>query len=106
MSAEFHWLAIAAVVVMSSARITRLVTWDDFPPVVRLRIWWDTLTKDGSWSLLAHCGYCFGLWAAAFVVLTGYFSDWHAIWWVFHGWLSAGYAAAIVMTFDGDDGED
>lgn len=106
MSSEFFWIAVAIVSTMSSARITRLITWDKFPPAVRIRIWWDDVTNDGPWSLLAHCGYCFGLWAAGFVVLTGYLSDWHAAWWLFNGWLSAGYGAAIVMANDGDDGED
>lgn len=106
MSDEFRWVAIAIVTIISSARITRLVTWDTFPPSVWLRIKWDTITRDGSWSILAHCGYCFGLYAAGFTVLTGWLSDWHLAWWLFNGWLAAGYAAAVVMAFDGDDGDD
>ena len=100
---DFEWVAAAIVAVISSARITRLVTWDHYPPSVWLRTKWDTLTNDGPWSLLAHCGYCFGLWAAAFVVGWGYLSNFHWTWWLFNGWLAVGYLAAIVMAFDGDD---
>lgn len=103
---EFHWVAVAIVSVLSSARITRLITVDSFPPSARVRIWWDDLTNDGPWSMLVHCGYCFGLWAALLVVGSGYLSDWHTAWWLFNGWMSVGYAAAIVMANDGDEDED
>lgn len=100
---EFEWVAVAIISVMSSARITRLVTWDHYPPSIWLRTKWDDWTKDGQWSLLVHCGYCFGLWAALFVVGTGWLSDWHLAWWLFNGWLAVGYAAAMVMAYDGDE---
>jgi hypothetical protein len=106
MSTEFYWIAVAVVTTLSSARITRLITWDSFPPSVRVRMLWDRITRDGEWALLVHCGYCFGLWAAGFVVLWGYLSDFNTAWWLFNGWLGAGYLAAIVMANDGEDGED
>lgn len=100
---DFQWVAAAVVAVLSTARITRLVTWDEFPPSVWLRVKWDTLTHDGSWALLAHCGYCFGLWAASVVVGWGYLSGFHWTWWLFNGWLSVGYLAAVFMAYDGED---
>lgn len=100
---DFQWVAIAIVSVVSAARITRLLTYDKFPPVVWLRIKYDTLTNDGPWSLLLHCGYCFGVWASAFVVGWGYLSDWDQWWWLFNGGMAAAYAAAIVVAFDGDE---
>lgn len=102
----FEWIAVAVVTVLSSARITRLVTWDSFPPSARVRILWDKITGYGEWAMLVHCGYCFSLWATAFVLGWGYLVDWHWSWWLFNGWLGAGYAAAIVVRFDGDDAED
>lgn len=102
---DFQWMAIAVVSVISTARITRLMTWDVFPPVVWLRIHWDRLTRDGSWTPLLHCGYCFAVWAAAFVVGWGYVSDWNVVWWLFNGGLSVAYLGAILMAFDGDDEE-
>lgn len=101
---DFQWVAIAIVTTLSASRITRLVTWDSFPPSVWVRMKWDTITKDGSWAILAHCGYCFAVWAAFGVVLWGYLSDWNTFWWIINGALAASYVAAIVMSNDGDDG--
>src|SRR4051794_31719831 len=99
----FEWVAAAVVAVVSAARITRLITWDEYPPSAWLRMKWDALTNDGPWSVLAHCGYCFGLWAAGFVVLWGWLSDLHWSWWLFNGWMAVGYLAAITMAYDGED---
>lgn len=103
----FEWVAIAIVSSVSTARLTRLLTFDTFPPSIWVRMQWDKVTKDGSWSMLAHCGYCFGLWAAAFVLGWGYWCDWSGtwgtLWWLFNGWMAVGYTAAIIMVNDGDD---
>lgn len=103
MQSEFFWIAVAVVTALASARITRLFVWDSFPPSAWLRMKWDDRTDGTSWNTLLHCGYCFGMYAAGFVVLTGWLSNWHTAWWVFHGWLAASYVAAIVMAYDGDD---
>ena len=100
---NFEWVAAAVVAVMSTARITRLITWDHYPPSVWLRVKWHEITNDGPWSILVDCGYCFGLWAAGFVVGWGYLSGFHWTWWLFNGWLAAGYAGAMVMAYDGED---
>lgn len=101
---EFQWVAIALVTVLSAARITRLFTWDALPPMVWLRDKYDKMTHDGDWSLLLHCGYCFGFWAALGVVGWGYLSEFDTVWWLANGVLAAAYLAAIVMAFDGDEG--
>lgn len=100
---NFTWVAVAVVTILSTARITRLVVFDHWPPSIWLRMTWDRLTHDGKWSTLIHCGYCFAVWAGLGVVLWGYFVDFNTIWWVVNGWLGASYAAAIVVAFDGDD---
>lgn len=102
---EFEWVAVAIVFVTSTARITRLITWDHYPPSIWLRIKWDTITHDGPWSLLAHCGYCFSFWAGAAVLAWGYFTDWQTAWWLVNGALGGSYLAAILMANDGDDSE-
>lgn len=99
----FTWIAAFIVAVVSAARITRLIVWDKYPPSIWLRVKWDALTNDGPWSVLIHCGYCFGAWAAALVVGWGYASDLHWTWWLFNGWLAVGYLAAVFMAFDGED---
>jgi drug/metabolite transporter (DMT)-like permease len=101
---EFEWVAAAIVAAFSAARITRLVTWDKFPPSVWLRMKYAELTHDGPWTVLVECGYCFGVYAAGFVLGWGLLSDFHWTWWAFNGWMALAYAAAIIMAFDGDEG--
>jgi hypothetical protein len=100
----FEWVAVAVVAVTSAARITRLVTWDKYPPSMWFRNLWRKVTKDGDWSILVECGYCFGVWAAGGVVLWGYLVDFDTAWFLFNGWMGASYLAAIMVAFDGDDG--
>lgn len=102
-----RWIAIGVVGILSAARISRLVTVDDWPPTVWLRIKWDTLTRDGAWSNLVHCPYCFAPYSWAFVLAWGIIFDWPTLWWIFNSWLAGAYVAAIVQANDGprDDGE-
>lgn len=87
----------------ATARLTRLITWDSYPPAAWLRSKWDQITDDGDWSVLAHCGYCFGLWSALFVVGWGWLSDLHWSWWLFCIWMTVGYLGPILMAYDGED---
>lgn len=109
MSPEFFWIAVAVVTILSSARLTRLATFDKFPPVKWARDryigWTDKTDRRRGWQLLAMCGYCFSFWTTLAVVLAGWLSDWHEAWWIVNGILGASYLAAIVMTFDGDEGD-
>ncbi len=100
---EFEWVAIAVVSILSTARLTRLLTWDKYPPVAWLRWKWTNLTNDGDWSELATCGYCASMYFAPAVLLSGYFTDFHLIWWLVNGSLATAYAAAVFMANDGDD---
>lgn len=99
----FFWIAVAVVVVLSSARLTRLATYDKFPPVEWLRDKYADWTDATGWQLLAYCGYCASFWLTLIVVLSGYYSDWHTAWWLVNGSLGGSYLAAIIMTHDGDD---
>lgn len=100
---HLDWLFVAIVTITSSARITRLVAVDSFPPIVRFRMGWDRLTNDGEWSILFHCLYCFSFWATALVIGTGIWSDFHPAWWIVNSIFGASYLAAYVVRFDGDD---
>ena len=92
---------------LSTARITRLVTWDAYPPVAWVRSKWDDRVQ-GDWNLLMHCGYCFGFWAALGVVGWGLI-DLHLdgalepAWWIINGVLAVSYLGAITMAYDGED---
>jgi hypothetical protein len=99
----FAWVAVAILTIGSAARITRLITFDVYPPSVWLRTKWQNLTNDNSWTPLLTCPYCFAPYAAAGVLLWGYLSDFHEPWWWANGWLTAAYLAAILVRFDGDD---
>lgn len=106
----FHWIAVALVAIVSSARLTRLATYDHFPPVEWVRNKFVDLTdrsdRSRRWQLLAYCPYCASFWITLIVVLSGWGSDWHEAWWMVNGSLAASYLAAILMVHDGDDGED
>lgn len=99
---DFQWVAAAIVAAMSAARITRLITWDDFPPSVWLRIKFADLVGD-KWGKVVNCMWCFGPYAAAFVLGWGYLTGFDKWWWLFNGWLALAYAASMVVVRDGDD---
>lgn len=105
----FHWIALAVIAVMSSARITRLLTFDKFPPILAVRRWYVTAMDHSEatrpWQLLALCGYCMGFWVALGVLAWGYLTDWQTAWWLVNGLFALAYAAAIVMAHDGDDSD-
>ena len=106
MTDEFYWIAVAVVVISSSARLTHLVTYDDFPPIKRLRDAFTDFTDKSprlqEWQIVAYCGYCASFWMTMFVVMWGRFANWDSIWWLANGTLGASYLAAILMANDGE----
>lgn len=103
---EFEWVAVALVVILSSARITRLSIYDKFPPVQWVRDKFIDATDGTGWQLLAFCPYCASFWVTLVVVLSGWLSDWHTAWWLVNGAFGASYLAAMVMVHDGEAEED
>lgn len=103
----FEWIAVAIVAVLSSARLTRLATFDDFPPVKYLRDryfdWTDKTDRRRQWQILAFCGYCASFWITSAVVAWGFLTGWHTAWWLVNGIFGGSYVAAIIMANDGDD---
>lgn len=87
------WL-VAAVLVLATFRITRLLGWDDFPPVARVRnrLFGTTVdrtlterhppgqppTRNGRPTLVAfvECPYCLGFWVGLLVYLLWLTGDW------------------------------
>lgn len=94
----------AAIVVgiLSAGRLTRLVTADTFPPAAWLRANYAKWTKDGDWSVLAQCPWCFGPWASAAVLAWALLSDFHWSWWLFNGWLAGSYIVSWIVFHDED----
>lgn len=102
----YVYLALALVtLVISSARITRLVVEDDYPPTIWLRMRWDTVTKDGPWAKLVHCPWCFGPWVVAVNAAWAYVSNLHWTWWVVNAFFALGYVTSWVVFHDSDGAE-
>lgn len=102
----FYWIAVAVVIVGASARLTRLLIADDFPPTAWLREKYLDATDGTKWDLLAICAYCLSFWVTLAVVLSGYYSDWHLVWWVVAGSLASSYLSAELVYRDTHRGED
>ena len=91
------------------ARFTRLATSDAYPPAVWLRLKWLNLTRNGKWSPLLTCPFCFAPYAAAADLAWAYSVDlttwadlWSAgwWWWAVNVWLAVSYAAAMIVVRD------
>jgi hypothetical protein len=116
MNDEFYWLAVALTTIVSVSRLTRLATWDEFPPVKWMRDKYADATDGGGWQILAFCGYCASFWIAGLVVAWGWWAGVYdpvsgnhlseQVWWAVNGVLAASYLAAILMAHDGDDGDE
>jgi hypothetical protein len=100
------WQAILAVIigVIGAARLTRILTIDDFPLSVKIRVWWQGLTKDGEWAKLVTCPWCAGPWITLGMVisfLVSFTAPWLGwAWWVFWGWLALSYLVSQYVYFD------
>lgn len=103
---DFEWVAVAVVTVMSAARLTRLATYDSFPPTAWLRDKYADATDGTKWQILAYCPYCASFWLTLLVVGSGWLSDWHTAWWLFNATMGASYLAAIAMVLDQDEDDD
>jgi len=95
-------VALAAVLVaaLGVGRLSRVITYDDFPPSAWARDRWSALTKDGSWSKLARCQWCATPWIMAVCLAWGLLSGLHWSWWLFWGWLAVSYLASIIIGRD------
>lgn len=120
---EFHLIAAAVVTVLSAARLTRLLTIDEFPPIAYFRDIYEKHTEGNRWQALSYCAYCMSPWMTALVVLFGWLcgvygtDPFHSIgsgghdpssgdataWWIINGIFAASYPAAILVRKDGDE---
>lgn len=96
--------------VVGSARLTRLLLFDVYPPVKWLRDSWD-MKVTSNWNTLMHCAYCaapyvtlvtgvVGLWLLPVSVPYSHMATWF---WLTAGWAAGAYAAAVVVAYDGDE---
>jgi hypothetical protein len=94
---EILYIVAAVIVgVLSTARLTRLVTEDSWPPVVWLRMQWDRITDHGPWYDLVDCPWCLAPWLVAPNLILAVVTDLHPAWWIINGWLAASLAVSWV----------
>lgn len=109
MIATLLWYAVAALlVVVTAARLTRLITQDAYPPVAWLRAKWDDATDGSDWNIMLHCHWCLAPWltlpmlALAYFALVGHrpdFHPWHLVW-LFAAWMTLSYLASWLVNND------
>lgn len=98
----FQIIITALVAVVGSARFTRLIVADSYPPSMWVRDKWRVITKDGSWSKLVDCPWCAAPYVCAANLGLGYFLHWPTWWYIVNCWLAASYAAAWLVYKDED----
>jgi hypothetical protein len=95
-----YYAAAVAVGLMGSARFVRLVTNDDFPPSIWVRNTWRRITRDGQWSNLIACLWCFAPYVVAADMLWAWLSDFHWSWWVANAWMAFSYVVSWLVFHD------
>lgn len=105
---EFYWIAVALVTVVSAARLTRLLTFDKFPPIKYLREKFQEATDTPrlvGWQKISYCPFCLSPWVTAALVGWGYLVDFDTVWFLINGTFAASYLAALIQFHDGDEDE-
>jgi hypothetical protein len=98
---HWTWVVASLVGIVSVARTARLLIYDDFPPMLWLRVHYLALFPDESpWRKLAECQYCVTPYLAAGMLGWGWVSDLNEWWWVVNGTWAASYLAAILVSYD------
>ena len=93
-------IAAFVVGVLAVARFTRLFVDDDFPPTAWLRDWYVRKTKDGPWSDLMQCPFCFATWPGLVNLVWAWASDLAWWWWLPNLWFAGIYLAGMVNVRD------
>jgi hypothetical protein len=99
-------LVTALLAVGATARVTRLVSKDDFP-FRRLRDWSLTRFGEHGWlSRLLECPWCVGVWIAAPATWTALRFG-HTRWWrALAAWMALSMAASSAVVLTHSDGPD
>lgn len=100
----YDLLLAVLVTLLAAGRITRLVTYDDYPPTIAIRIWWGNVTRGNGWEKLVNCYWCFGPWATLAVGGTfflTFLATWIAwVWWLLFSWLALSYLTSMIVDRD------
>lgn len=98
-------LFVAVVGVIGTARVTKLLTEDMWPPVHWLRSRWLTYWGESGWAELFICPFCMSVWVAAANMGIGYATNWPLWWLLVNGWLTVAYVAAMIVARDIPDAD-
>lgn len=93
-------IAAAVIAVVSTARTARLLTWDDFPPIVFLRGKWAAKFGADGWGGLVFCHFCTAPYLAAGMTVWWILGGAHWTWWAINGAWALAYLGAIVVSHD------
>lgn len=85
--------------VFGTARLTRIVAHDDYPPAIWVRARWVALVRD-DWGKLVTCIWCSQPYIAAICMAWAYFSDFHWSWWAVWGWMALSQAGSTLLAYD------
>jgi len=124
MSIEFYVVVTAIIATLATARVTRLLVGDKFPPLMKVRDkfmdWTEKRKGTRDYGLLAICAYCMAFWVALGNLIWAYFagvlsdvpalyqdsvsSDWSvSIWFFVNAAFALAYSSAMTVSRDGDD---
>ena len=95
-----HPVWVALIGTLAVARAARFVVFDEYPPMLWLRLKWFVLLGDSNWKKLMDCAFCAAPYLAAGDMAFAYFTDFHWSWWMVNIWLAVSYVAAIVVAYD------
>lgn len=90
------------IAVFGTARLTRIVAYDDFPPAEWLRTQVYRLLGD-RWGKIADCIWCTQPYIVAICMTWAYFTDLHWSWWAFWSWMALSQAGSTVLSYDEPD---
>lgn len=92
-------VATALVLIGASARLTRLVVDDEWPPTEWAKGLYQRRAPE-KWLPLSTCAFCLAPWLTLALGAWGYLTGWQTAWWLFCGWLAAAYAASMLVVRD------
>lgn len=110
---EFYWVAVVATTVLSTARITRLLNFDKFPPIKALRDRYEERYEGTGWEWLTMCGFCMSMWVILPIFALGWWAQVYGhdmsggtgftVWWIVNGIFAMAYLSGSYIARDGDD---
>ena len=96
---EFILVVAFVLGVLGTARITRLLVDDDWPPINWLREKYVSRVPE-SWEGLVECPFCFAPWVALLEVAAAWIFDLPAWWWFGNVWMGGSYLASMLVVRD------